>query len=273
MEELEDVFEHWGLKKIFSKVKDLSRPTVDIDLRKQRGIASEISRSRIGGSPAMRSSDEWPVDYNGTPQLFVGQINLEEASKYDETNMLPKKGLLLFFYSQDLEFYGSVAENSKQFKVIFYENIDDLELRDSPADVDVCDVQYGMSFSKIDTFPSWQSTEIEALEMDEEEVDNYSDCTRNYNHQMLGYACELQNLMEWECALALAGYSPDSARSEDKEVRDALAKEKDWVLLCQFLASKDAMPWGDEGELYFWITKQDLASKNFDSVWCVMQFT
>lgn len=273
MDEIEEMFDEWGIKEIYAKVKNMARPSVKIDLQKQRGNVKDIFSSRIGGSPVMLPSDEWPVDYGGKPQIFVGQINLEDASKYDETNMLPKKGILLFFHSPDLESYGSVSENSKQFKVLFLENTDGLELRDCPEDMDACDVKYSMSFSKLVTFPSDRDEEIDAMEMDEEEADSYHECAQIYNHQMLGYACELQSSMEWECALATAGYSFDMYNSEEEGVKAALAKEKDWILLCQFLSTIEAMPWGDDGQIYFWITKQDLVAKNFNKVWCVMQFT
>lgn len=273
MEEIAEMFEEMGIKDIYAKVKNMARPAVNIELQKQRGTVKDILSSRIGGNPAMHPSDEWPVDYEGNPQIFIGQINLEDAGKYDETNVLPKKGMLLFFHSPDLDFYGSVRVDSMQFKVLYYENTDGLELRASPEDMDACDVEYSMSFSKMITFPSLQNEKIEAMEMDEEESDCYYECSQIYNHQMLGYACELQNSMEWECALASAGYSIDLYNSEDEDVKAALSKEKDWILLCQLLSTIEAMPWGDDGQIYFWITKQDLVSKDFDRVWCVTQFT
>jgi uncharacterized protein YwqG len=46
----------------------------------------------------------------------------------------------------------------------------------------------------------------------------------------------------------------------------------DWLLLFQ-LDSDDAakMMWGDAGRLYFWITKQDLARRDFSNVWMILQ--
>ncbi len=46
----------------------------------------------------------------------------------------------------------------------------------------------------------------------------------------------------------------------------------DWRLLFQVDSDGNMnIDWGDVGVVYFWIRKQDLANRNFDNVWTIMQ--
>ena len=49
---------------------------------------------------------------------------------------------------------------------------------------------------------------------------------------------------------------------------------KQWMLLFQMgtVESDDyELMFGDCGHIYFWIKKSDLAAKNFDNVWLILQ--
>ena len=58
--------------------------------------------SKLGGCPYLKSSEDYPIDEDGNPMLFLAQINLADLENLDE---LPEKGLLQFFVVND-DMYG-----------------------------------------------------------------------------------------------------------------------------------------------------------------------
>ncbi len=80
-------------------------------LRKTIVISNEITfragqtlpwESKLGGCPYLESKEDYPLTDDGTPMMFIAQINLADVYGIDE---LPKKGLLQF-YVEDDEMYG-----------------------------------------------------------------------------------------------------------------------------------------------------------------------
>src|SRR5258708_5782564 len=57
----------------------------------------DTGTSKIGGLPDMPGNMPWPA-WNGTPLSFVAQINLPEITRYDFEQVLPKEGMLYFFF-------------------------------------------------------------------------------------------------------------------------------------------------------------------------------
>ena len=53
--------------------------------------------SRLGGSPDLPSSIEWPRKGNA-PLSFIAQVNLADVAPYEAEGLLPRDGLLSFFY-------------------------------------------------------------------------------------------------------------------------------------------------------------------------------
>ena len=63
-----------------------------------------LGSSKLFGSPDVFDGFEWPfveVDGEEYDLSFVAQINLAEVAKYDTQNLLPKHGMLYFFYDLD----------------------------------------------------------------------------------------------------------------------------------------------------------------------------
>jgi uncharacterized protein YwqG len=79
--------------------------------------------------------------------------------------------------------------------------------------------------------------------------------------------------MDLECQLVSNGlYCGDESGYNDARAKLLEENRSDWVLLLQ-IDSDDfcEMMWGDCGMLYFWIRKEDLAARNFDDVWMILQ--
>lgn len=80
--------------------------------------ALAVGQSRYGGQPDVPADFIWPrytgKDYEGLvaerPLSFMAQINLAEAAEFDKDGLLPKKGLLSFFYELQTEAWGLILK-------------------------------------------------------------------------------------------------------------------------------------------------------------------
>ena len=97
---------------------------------KTKYIENKISvgASKLFGAPDIFEGFEWPsieVDGEEYDLSFIGQINLKDVAQYDVDGLLPKKGMLYFFY--DLDEMPFDPCNLNACKVIYHDNDDDLE--------------------------------------------------------------------------------------------------------------------------------------------------
>ena len=64
----------------------------------------DIGTSKLFGTPDIFEGFVWPtilVNDEEYKLTFIGQINLKEVNKYDKEGLLPKTGMLYFFYDLD----------------------------------------------------------------------------------------------------------------------------------------------------------------------------
>ena len=86
-----------------------------------------VGASKLFGAPDVFDGFEWPtieVDGEEYDLSFIGQINLAEATKFDKDGVLPKTGMLYFFY--DLDEMPHDPSNESACRVIYHERDDDL---------------------------------------------------------------------------------------------------------------------------------------------------
>ncbi len=94
------------------------------------------------------------------------------------------------------------------------------------------------------------------------------------DHRFGGHASETQGDMKLECQLVSNGLCCGVGDAYNSERGLALKDGRDdWRLLLQIDSDRDGpgWMWGDLGMIYFWIRRQDLAARDFDKVWCVLQ--
>jgi Domain of unknown function (DUF1963) len=85
-------------------------------------------------------------------------------------------------------------------------------------------------------------------------------------HRVSGWPTPIQGDMQMECAIVTSGYSAGTSDSW-KAARAAGADKgaEDWLLLLQIGTDEKAgMMWGDSGQLYVWIRREDLRARRFD---------
>ena len=247
-----------------------------------------LNKSKIGGKPYLQKDFIWPY-YQELPLSFLAQINLKEVNSLDKDKLLPSKGMLYFFYELETEEWGYELKNKGCAKVFYYEDTSNFELIDFPKDMkDYCQVpEFKVTFKANISYPSYEDFDI-IHNGGKEVADNYEDFQDAYfdiynKHmesfdsytKLLGHPEVIQNPMEEECEAVTRGFDMGGVESYpkkyQKEIRSA---SKDWILLFQMdtvETSDYELMFGDSGHIYFWIKKEDLANKNFENIWLILQ--
>ena len=273
--DLKKAFKKHYLKSKFNLIEPLVRPKIDFVLITSDDDKVAIGQSKIGGKPDLELNTKWPTTNANKSLSFIGQINCSEITQHDISGLLPKSGLISFFYCADQSVWGFDPKDIDRFKVIYTESMENLQRLDFPSDLEAesrfqpNEMKFGHSLS----LPGWEHHSIDGFLTDDEHHD-YIELSGNAKNQLLGYANCVQNPMELQCQLVTNGlYCGDSSGYEDPRREELDSGKDDWVLLFQIDSDMErtGMMWGDAGKLYYWIRKQDLKHKNFEKSWLIFQ--
>ena len=282
-------------KEIQKRLMTIARNEIRISYRKQEEPLPVCS-SKIGGKPAVPADFEWPEftgeSYDGVtksrPLSFLAQINLEEAAEYDTEGILPKKGILSFFYEQMSMRWGFDPKDKGCARVYYFPDEGELTPMDIPEDMDEEAVisELAAVLEKHISMPELVDFAEDDMDM-EIDWDDYNECRTECGYEtdewgdvtkLLGYPDTIQSPMEEECEAVTRAYRQGCPEDYDKiseaEKKDIREKSAEWMLLFQMgtIETEDAeYMFGDCGHLYFWIKKQDLKNLNFDNVWLILQ--
>jgi len=135
-----------------------------------------------------------------------------------------------------------------------------------------------LSFEPFLSLPGTSAASLRDLLLSTESDELYYDFGKKYagpepQHQMLGSPHVIQADMPLECQLVTNGvYAGNASGYKDPRRKELEPGSADWTLLLQIDSDDNAkMMWGDAGMLYVWIRHQDLASRNFDKAWTILQ--
>lgn len=271
--------------------KKLARNQISMEPKE---TASEIltNQSKIGGRPYLPADFVWPTFFDKEadaerPLSFFCQINLAETKAYDRDKLLPKTGMLSFFYDCEAFRWGFDPEDAGAARVFYFENLTDFVPHEIPQALNESYVipELSLAFATQPSYPMYE--ELEHHSNIQCEWDDYDDARAELGvkidedpegHKLLGYADIIQNEMLSECERVSRGLytgTPDYRKDlSNEDEADIWEKAKDWTLLLQLgTIEKDEFEWmfGDCGFLYYYIRKQDLAAKQFDRCWFIVQ--
>lgn len=285
-----------GLGKYFDKLQPLIRDTIRLYQSEVDEDRIAIGQTKIGGRPDLPTEISWVTETNTVEKSgikflifkskkqetitkslsFIAQINLTEVSPIDKENLLPKTGILYFFYSAEQEAWGYDYKDQNKFKVIYWNgDFAELKRRDFPSDLPAYSCYKPCSVA-IKSEVSLPSFDHEIYEKFAPEVTDifwekiYDD--ENIN-KLLGYSDNIQNAMELKCELVTNGiYYGNSSGYNDPRAKMLEPNAQNWRLLLQIDSNdENGMMWGDVGRIYFWIKKDDLLNKEFDKSWIILQ--
>ena len=282
-----DIFKKNDLK---SAINALKRNEIVINQTNKKTLRSD--ESKIGGKPLLPADFVWPTftskdDNVNRPLMFLCRINLSDIAAFDKEELLPKSGMLYFFYDYASFCWGFDPEDKGAARVYYFESTEGFSLQDFPDDLDeeYRIPEMSVSFSSQASYVGTEEFPVHS-DMDFDWDDYYTALkklgvdidTEPQSHKMLGYADVIQNEMLSECERVTRGlYSGDAdsyKNTPEDEALDILEKAKDWILLLQLSTIKNddfELMFGDVGKLYFYIKKQDLIAKNFDNIWFSLQ--
>lgn len=124
------------------------------------------------------------------------------------------------------------------------------------------------------SIPDVYSSEHKSLGLSDDEFERLYDLLPHEldpDHQLLGLPNQIQDEMQTECqfaANAVDCYDPQAKVAAIHLMEGA----SQWRLPFR-CGSDDNLNWmwDDAGRLFFWIRESDLAARNFDDVWMVLQ--
>lgn len=246
-----------------------------------------IGASRLGGQPDVPAGFVWPrwEGFEGTdehdgnrplPLSFLAQISLREFP--DATGLLPETGWLLFFYDAAQQPWGFDPRDRGCARVIWVDTpIKALVRTEGPHDS--LEFESTLAVPELTaTLPRW-NVHL-GLDLEDDASDRYSKLSEELvagpepHHRVLGWPKVVQNEMELQCQLVSNGlYCGDSSGYASPEAKKLEEGVSDWILLLQLDTDEEGpgWMWGDAGCIYFWIRRQDLAARNFDAVWVILQ--
>ncbi len=99
--ELRDILLQHGLARVADALLDLSLPAVGILIHRVEESIIPIGSSKVGGCPDLPAGVDWPAWHE--PMAFIGQFNLAEVAPNEQSDVLPRHGLLSFFYETNGE--------------------------------------------------------------------------------------------------------------------------------------------------------------------------
>ncbi len=259
-------------------------------------------KTKFGGAPDVPADFKWPY-YEGkhclveTPKnralSFIAQFDLAEISRYDTDGLLPKTGILSFFYELETMKWGFDPKDRGCARVYYFEDAGALSPAKFPDDLTENELGESLHLPEIGITARSEKSyqhygdfivqrekmvqEWEAFEAAEKSLGIYSEedpeCSK-----LLGWANIIQGNMTRECELvARRGYylgdGWEGVTPRDRQETEQWAN-RDWLLLFQLgtVETEDfELMFGDCGRIYFYIHRDDLAARNFDNIWLILQ--
>ncbi|WP_169927921.1 YwqG family protein [Labilithrix luteola] len=268
-------------------LKRLMKPAVRVTVARGRGKLAAGS-SRVGGLPDMPANAQWPT-VDGIPLMFAGQFDLRALSRFKAAKLLPKKGLLSFFFDGMLTGYDR-GEAPDRSRVIYTDTskVETLKLsppttvrspfavyREAPLALE--STWTLPEFEEIDgqecpTIPS-----IEPILQTMRDRNNYPKLRRkirgkHIGSKLFGYADGVQG-GEIRFEAVLKQDRNKRFRREDEGWANGKRLVREMRDLSLLFQSAMGVTWGGMGVVYFWIRHQDLENGRFDRAFAQLQST
>lgn len=268
--------EQCGLERFSDRLTAMARPSVR--LVADTTLPVTTTGSRLGGDPVLPAAVPWPMN-RGKPLSLVAQVNLADVAPFDAEAVLPRDGVLSFFYdavAQDA--WGFDPADHGSAKVVYTPARVAAQPRRPPAGLPDDGVFPPVALRPCAelTFAPYESFDVARLEMNDDEALAYAQlCESGVGsiHRLLGHPDCVQSDLRVECQLVTNGmYCGDITGYEDPRAAVLLGGAAQWRLLLQIDSQVEAaMMWADAGCLYYWIRQSDLLSRDWDQTWLILE--
>ncbi len=211
--------------------------------------------SKYGGQPDLPADYEWPRDNTGRPLSLLLQIDCAALAACDQEQLFPTTGHLYFFYElSDMEW-----DNRNRVAQVFYNDVPSQALHPVPFPDDLpeaCRIaEHALHFSARESIPGWDDLFQMGLYHYVTDLDAYEEATRRMKLPPVG------NVLG-----TLSGYADIIQSSLLTDT-----PEEDILLLQLFSTFEDdgigsPLMLGVCGNIYFYITRRQLAERDFSQV-------
>ncbi|MCH5187527.1 MAG: DUF1963 domain-containing protein [Oscillospiraceae bacterium] len=276
------------------EVKDLCRNYIGLDIGGK--AAAVVGGTRFGGVPDVPADFVWPYyegeDYDevvkSRPMSFIAQFNCAELAPMDAEGLLPKTGLLSFFYEMETMRCGFDPKDAGCARVFWFEDSSTLVPAQVPEDLET-DHRFPMLQIAMEPGTSYIDMEDFRLYLDDDaywfytgeidEIYEELDIAENTS-KLLGWPHVTQGSIMSDCVFASSGYytgDPEGLAKIPQAEREEKMKTalEDWRLLLQLDIAdleEENFTFCDCGRIYFCIRQEDLLARRFDRVWLILQY-
>jgi uncharacterized protein YwqG len=238
--------------------------------------------SKIGGHPHLPKGYDWPW-FQEKPLAFLAQINLADVAAFDTNHLLPKDGVLSFFYEGGVDVWGFDPQDKGGWRVFWFEGA---ALTQTPPPEALEDAlrfrPCKVSFQSDATYPTdtWETEQTLLHDKTPEQKeafwalwDAWEEEKPEAKHRLFGHPELVQGDIFLEAQLASHGlYCGNETGYNDPRAKQLEQGVPNWLLLLQLDTDDNAdMMWGDVGTVYFTIPEEDLAARRFEHVWLTFQ--
>ena len=252
-----------------SRYKELylsaKRDAIQISFKDNNTGALATGCSKYGGMPDVPEGFEWPLDDAGRPLALLVQIDCADLAPLDNEALLPHSGQLYFFYELGEMNWQNETNNIR----VIYNDVPATQLHRTafPEDLDQKFrlKEWPLRFLKYTSIPDVE--ELNKLidePIDEDEEETYEAYDRLCSEHLTGTA-SIGHM------LGFADYFQDPVVDDPTE----------HVLLLQldsngeYWREDDKMPhdllFGDDGNIFFYIKRDDLQARRFDQITFALQ--
>lgn len=280
MEKLMQRLAELGLESYYERTKHYLRNAIHMEYTVIPEREIPVGASKLGGHPDLPAEFEWPRQEEGECLLFLLQLNLAELAPYDLDGMLPREGMLYFFY--DVGPMPSVPYGDPDGWAVRYYPGSDVTRQCGPEDVKGYFASARPEFATRPEIPFLESDLVPREALEEGEYwklgvfrDNYASKNGQESdicHKLLGHARSVQTYgMESICEeYYRKHHEPDGYSHEEPRYPHSAER---WVNLLQLDSCSELYWVWDEGygRVYFWIEAEDLKNRRFDRVLAVSQ--
>lgn len=253
-----------------------------------------VGASKFGGRPDVPAEFVWPVFETKTweddqvkerPLAFLAQFDCAQLAPLDQEGLLPREGVLSFFYELESQRWGYDPKDAGCARVFWFTG--PLAPAEFPAQLAensrlpelAAELSQGTDAPDFqDACPAleypWTANDYRAFDQARRELGLDYPANRS---QLLGWPDLIQNNMTLQCELISRGYYLGGQwEGVPLEERSALRTPsvRDWQLLFQLDTVESGefeLMFGDCGRIYFYIRKEDLAQGRFDRIWLIQQ--
>jgi uncharacterized protein YwqG len=220
----------------------------------------------------------------------VLQLNLSELAEFRLPFLLPREGMLTFFYDVQEQPWGYDPKDLDGFRVCFFPDTRELGQQMMPRSEHAL-AEASMAFWPADSLPTPGSraggrliAELEASlgsgpdlddlqELSSELFGVHAPGVQKPCHQIGGHSNNIQGDMQLEAQLVMHGlYCGDSSGYDAPRARELESSCEEWALLLQLDSDDNAgFMWGDAGMLYCWARASDIGRRDFSKTWMALQ--